>query len=182
MQISANTPNYNQSEQTQSKSAIKTLYTEKLSSDEVAAIRAEIQDGIQQFSKDVISFQSQTTGKSQFEINYDEFQSFLNDIGYEGKPIADLSQDEAAQLVSEDGIFGVDQTSKRVANFVIAGANGDEDKLRAGREGMLLGFKQAEEMWGGELPEISQQTMQASLEMVDKAMADLGFSILNTEA
>ena len=54
--------------------------------------------------------------------------------------------------------------------------------MRAGREGMLLGFSQAEEMWGGELPEISQQTMKAAIEMVDKAMHDLGFSILNQEA
>ncbi len=64
---------------------------------------------------------------------------------------------------------------------MINGAGGDEDKLRAGREGMLKGFKEAEAMWGGELPEISQKTMQASLEMVDKAMYDLGFSILNEE-
>ena len=54
--------------------------------------------------------------------------------------------------------------------------------MRAGREGMILGFKQAEAMWGGELPEISQQTMKAAIEMVDKAMYELGFSILNEEA
>jgi hypothetical protein len=46
---------------------------------------------------------------------------------------------------------------------------------------MLLGFKQAEDMWGDKLPDISQKTMQAAIEMVDKAMSDLGFSILNTE-
>jgi len=36
-------------------------------------------------------------------------------------------------------------------------------------------------MWGGELPEISQKTMQAALEIVDKEMHDLGYSILNQE-
>ena len=51
--------------------------------------------------------------------------------------------------------------------------------MRAGREGMLVGFKQAEEMWGGKLPEISQETMKAATELVDKAMTDLGFSIID---
>ena len=46
---------------------------------------------------------------------------------------------------------------------------------------MIQGFKEAEEMWGGELPEISQKTMQKAIEMVDKAMYDLGFSILDKE-
>jgi hypothetical protein len=182
MQISSTTTAYTQADQTNSKSAIKSLYTEKLSDDEVEAIRSEIQEGIQKFANDNITYQSQATGQDKSQIDYEEFQSFLSDIGYDGKAIGDLSQDEASQLVSEDGFFGVDQTSERMANFVIDGANGDEDKMRAGREGLILGYKQAEEAWGGELPEISKQTMQASLELIDKSMAEQGFSILNTEA
>ena len=116
-----------------------------------------------------------------FTKNYEDFQSFLSGIGYEGKPIAELSQSEAAELVSEDGIFGIKQTSERIANFVINGSNGDEDRMRAGREGMIQGFKEAEAMWGGELPEISQKTMAKAIEMVDMVMNDLGFSILNQE-
>ena len=49
----------------------------------------------------------------------------LSDIGYNGKPIAELSQDEAAELVSEDGFFGIAKTSERIANFVINGAGDD---------------------------------------------------------
>ena len=93
-----------------------------------------------------------------------------------------LSKQEAGALVAEDGFFGVGQTSEHIANFVvIAGSGGDEDRLRAGRKGMLQGFKDAESMWGGILPDISQQTMKAALELVDKEMNRLGFSILNQE-
>ncbi len=53
--------------------------------------------------------------------------------------------------------------------------------MRAGREGMIQGFKEAEQMWGGELPEISQKTIAKAIELVDMAMNDLGFSILNKE-
>jgi hypothetical protein len=179
MEISSNMGVLNQA---QNSNAVKSLYTEKLSKDEVKELRAQIEESVNKFTFDSLSFQSQTTGKDIAQLQYEEFQGFLQEIGYDGKPIAELSQDEASALVAEDGIFGVTQTSERIANFVINGANGDEEKMRAGREGMLLGFKQAEEMWGGELPEISQETMKAALEMVDKAFAENGFSILDTQA
>jgi hypothetical protein len=47
---------------------------------------------------------------------------------------------------------------------------------------MIQGYQSAEIMWGGELPDISQKTMDAALEMVDKEMSSLGYSILNEEA
>lgn len=169
--------------QTLKANPMKNLYTEKLSKDEVKELRAQIVENANAFTFKSTTIQGSTFSlEDTFQKSYDEFQSFLKDIGYEGKPIAELSQEEAAKLVSEDGIFGIKQTSERIANFVINGANGDEDLLRAGREGMLQGFKEAEKMWGGKLPEISQKTMQAATEMVDKTMYDLGFSILNQEA
>ena len=168
-------------EQTHSKE-IKANFSEKISKDEAMELRTQIRDNANAIMFNFTSIQKNIlTPQEQFAKDYEDFQSFLNGVGYEGKPIAELSQDEAAQLVSEDGLFGIKQTSERIANFVINGAGGDEDRMRAGREGMLLGFAQAEQMWGGELPEISQKTMQAAIEMVDKAMYDLGFSILNQE-
>ena len=167
----------------QGHSNIKTNFTEKISKDEAVEIRAQITENAKKMMFSSTTIQSNVAGKKDdFATQYKDFQSFLSDIGYEGKPIAELSQSEAAELVSEDGLFGIKQTSERIANFVINGSNGDEDRMRAGREGMLQGFKEAEAMWGGKLPEISQKTMQAAIEMVDKAMNDLGFSILDTEA
>jgi len=162
---------------------IQTNFTEKISQDKAIEIREQIKENAISimFNSTTIQFGMSNSSDS-FTKDYGDFQSFLSDIGYEGKPIAELSQDEAAALVSEDGIFGIKQTSERIANFVIDGSGGDEDRMRAGREGMLQGFKDAEKMWGGELPEISQKTMQAAVEMVDKAMHDLGFSIINQEA
>jgi len=159
---------------------IRTNFTEKISKDEAEEIRAQISENAR--SMMISSTTTQASVSNQQELTNEDFKSFLNDIGYEGKSIAELSQDEASELVSEDGFFGVTQTSERIANFVINGSGGDESMMRAGREGMLQGFKEAEAMWGGELPEISQKTMQKALEMVDKAMYDLGYSVLDTEA
>jgi len=162
---------------------IKTQFTEKLSKDEALEIREQIKQNSIAIAFNSASVQGTISSGDDFsKKQYDEFQTFLKDIGYSGKPIAELSKEEATELVSEDGFFGITQTSDRIANFVINGAAGDEEKMRAGREGMLQGFKEAQEMWGGELPEISQKTMERAIEMVDKAMYDLGFSILNKEA
>jgi hypothetical protein len=137
----------------------------------------------QSFSYSSVSFELQgTLAENNFQKDYDAFQSFLSDIGYSGKPIAQLSQNEAAELVSDDGFFGIQNTAERIANFVIMGANGDESLLRAGREGMLRGFSEAENIWGGELPDISQKTIALATKMVDDVMHDLGYSILNEEA
>jgi len=181
MQISSNvisTPN-----QTQNPSGIKTLYTEKLTKEEIKDIRVQLQANANMYTFDSTGVQTTLQNKTEnFLDQYNGFQSFLKDIGYDGKPIAELSQNEASALVSEDGIFGIKQTSERIAQFVIAGAGEDEDLLRAGREGMLQGFKEAESMFGGKLPDISQKTIQAATEMVDKEMARLGYSILDQEA
>lgn len=161
---------------------IRTNFTEKISKDEAAEIREQIKQNANAIAFNSTSVQGAIVSKDDdLKKQYDQFQTFLKDIGYNGKPISSLSKDEAAELVSDDGFFGISKTSERIASFVINGAGGDEAKLRAGRDGMLQGFKEAEEMWGGELPEISQKTMQKAIEMVDKAMYDLGFSILDKE-
>lgn len=165
---------------TQGQSSIKTNFTEKISKEEVSEIKAELKANAQMIAFNSASIQGQTHGQA--DKFSQDFKTFLNDIGYEGKPIAQLSQDEAAQLISEDGFFGITQTSERIANFVISGSGGDEERMRAGREGMIQGFKDAERMWGGTLPDISQQTMQKAIEILDKAMHDLGFGVLDSTA
>ena len=137
----------------------------------------------QSFSYSYASFEFQSgIEQNDFQIEYEEFQSFLQGIGYDGKPIAELSQDEAAELVSEDGFFGIAQTSERIANFVLSGAGDNEDLLRAGRAGILQGFNEAEQMWGGKLPDISYKTIEKAVEMIDMRMHELGYSIIEEEA
>lgn len=97
----------------------------------------------------------------------------LKNIGYEGKPILDLTQDEAKELVSDDGFFGITQTSNRVADFVFAFSGDDISKLEKGREGVVRGFDEANKMFGGNLPEISYKTQERTLELIDARIAEL---------
>lgn len=75
----------------------------------------------------------------------------LNAIGYKGKPLQELTSNEAKALIAEDGFFGIAKTSARIADFVIAGAGDDVEKLKAGREGVIRGYNQAQKAWGGNI-------------------------------
>ncbi|MCT7911348.1 hydrogenase-4 component G [Arcobacter lacus] len=97
----------------------------------------------------------------------------LSDLGYQGKPILQLSQDEAIELVSEDGFFGVTQTSDRVAGFVLSFAGDDLELLQKGREGIVKGFEEAEKLFGGQLPEISYKTQERTLALIDEKIKSL---------
>ena len=103
-------------------------------------------------------------------------------IGYNGKSLNELSSDEADDLISENGFFGITNMADRIASFVLNGAGDDVEKLKAGREGAAKGFEDANKIWGGELPEISKKTIEKTLETLDKKIAELGGNVLNVSA
>lgn len=142
--------------------------------------QSKLQNAIASFSANNLKAQSGTT--NQIDSNTQEFQKFLKDIGYNGKNISELSQNEAKQLVSEDGFFGVKKTAQRIADFVINGAGENENLLRAGRTGIQQGFDEAQKIWGGKLPDIANQTIDKATQLIDQRMAELGYSVLNTTA
>lgn len=106
----------------------------------------------------------------------------LQDLGYEGKPILELSSSEASSLLSDGGFFSVENTAGRAIDFVLAGAGDDVEKLKAGREGIVKGFADAEKLWGGKLPDIAYETQQLTLEKIDEKIQSLGGNVLNFAA
>ena len=75
---------------------------------------------------------------------------------------------QAQEDISDDGYWGVKQTSQRLFDFASALAGDDEDKMREMQKAMEKGFKQATAAWGKDLPDISQRTYDAVLEKFDK--------------
>ena len=70
----------------------------------------------------------------------------------------------AKEAISEDGYWGVKQTSQRIFDMAVALSGGDSEKMDDMLEAVKKGFKQATKTWGKELPDISQQTYSAVLE------------------
>ncbi len=68
---------------------------------------------------------------------------------------------DAQEAISEDGYWGVKQTSERIFNFAQALAGDDPDKMKEMQEAVEKGYKQATQAWGKSLPSISQDTMNA---------------------
>jgi hypothetical protein len=81
--------------------------------------------------------------------------------------IASLSQEEAQELIADDGYFGVEQTSDRIFQFAVGVAGGDSSRLDAIKEGIDKGFNEALDAFGGWLPDISYQTYDAVMEKLD---------------
>ncbi len=106
----------------------------------------------------------------------------LSQLQYNGRPITELSQDEAKALISEDGFFSVKNTARRIFDFAAGSAGDDPEKLKVAREAILKGFREAEEFFGGTLPDISYETLDKLLEMVDEKMRGLGESVVDIKA
>lgn len=100
-------------------------------------------------------------------------------IGYEGKSLEELSASEANEIIGENGFFSIENTAKRIADFVLNGAGDNPSMLRAGRDGIAIGLKMAEDSWGGKLPDIAYATSKLALELIDKRFEELGISILD---
>lgn len=79
---------------------------------------------------------------------------------------------QAREEISEDGYWGVKQTSERLFTFAISLAGGDPAKAQELKDAFVKGYKEAEKAWGGELPEICRQTYEATIEKFDKWMKE----------
>lgn len=86
---------------------------------------------------------------------------------------------QAQADIAEDGYWGVNQTSDRIIQFATALTGGDPDKIEEMRSAFLKGYEKAQKTWGGQLPEISQQTYDAVLKKFDELAANAGISTDN---
>lgn len=78
-----------------------------------------------------------------------------------------MTQEEAQELISADGYFGVDKTSQRIVDFAINAFGHDPAKLQQMKDAIDQGFLDAQKAFGGALPEISQQTYDAIMGKLD---------------
>lgn len=75
---------------------------------------------------------------------------------------------KAKEDISEDGYWGVKQTSERIFDFAQALAGDDEEKMKTMKEAVEKGFKEATKTWGKKLPDISKDTYNAVMDKFDK--------------
>lgn len=68
---------------------------------------------------------------------------------------------KAQEEISEDGYWGVENTSQRIFDFAMALSGGDEEKMRKMQDAVEKGFAQATKAWGRTMPDITSKTHEA---------------------
>ena len=127
----------------------------------LATLRATVEN--------LFSTQSVKKGEAQ-GLNYDQimekYDGKLKEF-YQNLEVDEKTRLTAQQEVSEDGFWGVKQTSERAIEYAKALSGGDPSKIELIKGAIEDGYKAAEKAWGGELPEICQQTQAATLKGLD---------------
>lgn len=97
----------------------------------------------------------------------------IYDLLREGKLEVDpQTAAQAREEISENGYWGVEQTSDRLFTFASSLAGGDPAKAQEMKDAFIKGYKEAEKAWGGKLPEICQRTYDATIEKFDEWMKE----------
>ncbi len=74
---------------------------------------------------------------------------------------------QAQKDISEDGYYGVKQTSQRLFDFASALAGDDVEKMKKMQKAMEKGFNLATGAWGRDLPSICNETLKAANKLFD---------------
>lgn len=136
----------------------------------LASLRATVEN--------FVAMQSVKSGEAK-GLSYDQimqkYDGKLKEF-YQNLQVDDETRLKAQQEISEDGFWGVKQTSERAIDYAKALAGGDPSKVELLKNSIEEGYKAAEKAWGGELPEICRQTQEATLKGLDAWAAEAAAS------
>ena len=127
----------------------------------IEQLRADTQTRIDQFRELVI----QMFTKQGKVASAGEIWEMLASGDYKVDP---TTSQNAAKEISEDGYWGVKQTSERIFDFARALSGDDSEKMDKMLDAFKKGFEEATKAWGKDLPEISKQTYDAVLDKFEQ--------------
>ena len=144
-----------------------TAVTKKMSDSERSALVQSLKDDLNnQMSRFtnmmVLNFQKQGINFSM--ANGDDFWKMMASGNY---TVDAKTKAEAQEAISEDGFWGVKNTSQRIFDFASALAGDDPEKMKKFQAAVEKGFSQAEDAWGGSLPSICGDTHEAVNKLFD---------------
>lgn len=105
----------------------------------------------------------------------DAMSDLLNAINSGKEVVVEVdaeAQKQAQAELSEDGYYGVKKTTERIMDFAKAITGGNPAQAEDMRKAVQEGFKEAEQMWGGKLPQITQDTYDSIMKEFDAWAAE----------
>lgn len=127
----------------------------------VSQLKADLANQEQQFTSYVSKMLG---GQAAISTQASDLWKFLASGNY----TVDAAICEQAQKdISEDGYWGVSQTSQRLFDFACALAGDDMEKMKEMQAAVEKGYRQATGTWGKELPGICKDTYDATNKLFD---------------
>ena len=153
---------YEPSKETTQTSAKKNA---KVDSETIAKLKADADQRLSQL-KGIVEQLITKQGKTSETVSiWSQFRQGILDGTI---TVDEATAKQAQEDISEDGYWGVKQTSERILDFAKALTGGDSSKVEAIRTAIEKGFSEAAKLWGDELPEISQKTHDAVMKGLDE--------------
>ena len=144
---------YEKSKETET---VKSNVTNKVDREAIIAqIKAENEARINQMQELV---RKMMQGQGNALAQSDDIWSFLASGDY---TVTEAAKLQAQEDISENGYWGVEQTSQRILDFAKALSGGDASKADLLLDAFKKGYEEATGAWGKELPEISKKTYAA---------------------
>ena len=146
----------------------------KVDAETIARLKAEADErmaSLRSLVEKMMTKQGQTIAKA----GVLDFENGTNlaDI-FKNLEVDEETRAQAQADIAEDGYWGVEQTSERMLDFAKALAGNDPEAAKDMLDAIKQGFEEAKKAWGDELPDISQRTMETTLEKVNKWIEELG--------
>lgn len=171
---------YEKSSETNSKG---TYSVTKMSKEQRSALIEQLksdqqtrQQQLMDIAKQLMTKQGKTFQDSIFSIGTDDDSvwKFLASGEY---TVDEAAQAQAKEMISEDGYYGIKQTSERLFDFASALAGDDKEMMEKMQKAIHNGYKQATKAWGKDLPSICKDTLDATDKLFEDYYASKSASV-----
>jgi len=92
-----------------------------------------------------------------------------------GHKLSETDRAYAQELISEDGFFGVKQTTQRIMDFAkaLVGEDASGDRIELMRDAVQKGFDEVARLFGGfdKFPDVTKKTYEAIMKAFDEWLA-----------
>lgn len=171
---------YDKSQETEDTSKKPTYSVNKMSAEDRAALVKQLKADQESRKQQLVNIVQEMMSKQ--AVAYTNADSMWQFLAKGDFTVDEQTKLQAQKDISEDGYYGVKQTSERLFDFASALAGDDVDKMKEMQKAMEKGFKLATKSWGKELPDICQQTLDAANKKFDEYYKSKSSSSQDTEA
>ena len=146
----------------------------KMSDEERAALVKSLKADQEYQMTRFVNMMTQTFQKQGMTAKSAEDDSFWRMFASGNLQVDAETKAAAQEAISENGYWGVKQTSERIFKMAQALAGDDVEKMHKMQEAVKKGYEAAGKAWGGDLPGIAGDTISAVDKMFEDYFAQAG--------